>query len=87
MKAARRARAAGGSWSVQAGAFSDRQRAAELARRLRIYGEARVVTVGALHRVLLGRWPRQGPAERLADRLRRDGFEAFARRDRRSGGG
>ncbi len=78
---------AGGSWLVQAGAFSDRQRAADRAHRLRAYGQAQVVTEGGLHKVLLGPWPRRDPAERLAARLRRDGFEAFARPDERTGGG
>ena len=79
-RAAPRGRTAGGSWSVQVGAFDDPRGAAERARQLRGYGEVRVVTEGGLHKVLLGPWPRLDPAERLAARLRRDGFEAFTRR-------
>ena len=77
---ARRDGTAGGGWLVQAGAFADRGRADRRARRLRGYGDARVVTEGGLHKVLLGPWPRQGEAERLAARLRRNGFAAYARR-------
>ena len=67
-------------WLVQSGAFSERSRAKERARRVRGYGETRVVTEGGLHKVLLGPWRRQDEAERVAARLRRDGFEAYARR-------
>ncbi len=71
---------AGSGWVVQSGAFSDRGRARERAHRLRSYGAARVVTEDGLHKVLLGPWRRPDEAERVAARLRRDGFEAFARR-------
>ena len=71
---------AGPGWLVQAGAFGERARAVERARRLRRYGDARVVRDGGLHKVLLGPWRRQNEAERVAARLRRDGFEAYARR-------
>ena len=79
-KEARRDGTAGPGWLVQAGAFSDRDRATERARRLRSYGEARVVSAGRLFKVLLGPWRRQDEAERVAARLRRDGFDAYARR-------
>ena len=77
---ARRGRTAGAGWLVQSGAFSDRGRAEGRARRLSGYGEVRVVTEGGLHKVFLGPWRRQEEAERAAARLRRDGFEAYARR-------
>jgi rare lipoprotein A len=77
-RAARRGRGAA-SWLVQAGAFTERRRAADLARRLRGYGEPRLETEDGLHKVVLGPWPRQEEAERVATQLRRDGFEAFAR--------
>ncbi|MFQ5350399.1 MAG: septal ring lytic transglycosylase RlpA family protein, partial [Thermoanaerobaculia bacterium] len=80
-KAARRTGTAGGRWLVQSGAFSDRSRASDRARRLRGYaGDPRVVTEGGLHKVVLGPWQRQHEAEGVAARLRRDGFEAYARR-------
>ena len=79
-KQARRNGTAGAGWLVQAGAFSDPGRAHDRARRLRGYGEARVVSEGRLHKVMLGPWQRQDEAERVAARLRRDGFEAYARR-------
>jgi len=79
-KATRRDGAAGGGWLVQSGAFTDRGRATERASQLRGYGEARVVTESGLHKVLLGPWQRQGEAERVAAKLRRDGFDAYARR-------
>lgn len=80
LNAARRSGTAGSGWQVQSGAFSDRARADERARRLRRYGDARVVIEGGLHKVLLGPWQRQGDAERMAAKLRRDGFDAYARR-------
>jgi rare lipoprotein A len=79
-KTARRDGTAGSSWLVQSGAFSDHDRAAKRVRRLRGYGDARVVTEGGLHKVLLGPWQRQDEAERVAARLRRNGFDAYARR-------
>ena len=81
-RSARRDATAGAGWLVQSGAFSDRGRAETRARRLRGYADARVVTEGGLHKVLLGPWRRQQEAERVAARLRRDGFEAYARRAR-----
>ena len=87
LKAARRDGTAGSGWLVQSGAFSDRGRAQERARKLRGYGAARVVTEGGLHKVLLGPWPQQGEAERVAANLRRDGFDAYARRNTQRVGG
>ena len=77
---ARRDRTAGSGWVVQSGAFSDRGRAKDRARRLSGYGPTRVVSEAGLHKVLLGPWRRQDEAERVAARLRRDGFDAYARR-------
>ncbi len=77
---ARRTATAGAGWLVQSGAFSDPGSARDRARRLRGYGEARVVTESGLHKVVLGPWQRQDEAERVAAKLRRDGFDAYARR-------
>ena len=79
-KRARRDGTAGAGWVVQAGAFSAPGRAHARARRLSGYGGVRVVSDGRLHKVVLGPWQRQDEAERVAARLRRDGFEAYARR-------
>ncbi len=79
-KQARRDGTAGAGWLVQAGAFRDRVRAERRARRVSGYGDVRIATAGGLHKVLLGPWPRQEEAERVAARLRRDGLEAYARR-------
>jgi rare lipoprotein A len=79
---ARRDGTAGKGWVVQAGAFSDRARAAERARRLERHGQVRVVSEGGLHKVLLGPWRQQGEAERVVTQLRREGIEAYARRPR-----
>jgi rare lipoprotein A len=67
-------------WLVQAGAFADRGRAERRAHRVAGHGDARIVFEGRLHKVLLGPWPRQDEAERVAARLRREGLEAYARR-------
>ena len=77
---ARRDGTLGSGWVVQAGAFSNRGRAEDRLRRLRSYGSARLVSERGLHKVLLGPWRRQDEAERVAARLRRDGFDAYARR-------
>jgi rare lipoprotein A len=78
-RGASRRGAATGHWLVQAGAFAERGRAERRVGRLRAFGEARVVTEGGLHKVLLGPYQRQDEAERVATRLRREGYEAYAR--------
>lgn len=86
------AAALSGDFTVQAGAFSELDRALELARDLRESGfDPRVVQLpdSDLYRVRLGRFPVRDGAEALLARVRSGGFDAAvatgARRERPAG--
>ncbi len=65
-------------YTVQVGAFRDRDNALDLRRRLRSDGPPVVVEAGddGLHRVRVGRFKKRAEAEKLRRRLRRRGFDA-----------
>jgi rare lipoprotein A len=81
VEAARNTALAGSGWTVQAGAFRDRRHAErQLARVREVHREARLVTAGAWHRVLVGPFERKGRAQKAAAALRHNGIEALVRR-------
>ena len=72
------------SYTVQAGAFSDRARAEQLRSKLDSFPLARIVPRGTdpvLYRVLVGRTTTEQSAEELASRVRRTTGEAIVVRD------
>lgn len=70
-----------GGFAVQVGAFREKRRAEETARRMRgQHGESRLVEregQGTVYRVLVGRFPERLGAEELAARLRPEFPSAF----------
>jgi peptidoglycan lytic transglycosylase len=65
-----------GRFTVQVGAFRDRDRALDLAAGLRRHYEVEVQGVGLWHRVRVGGARDRGAAKRLAGELRRRGYDA-----------
>jgi rare lipoprotein A len=67
-------------FAVQVGAFRDKARAEALARSMEKYGPVQLVErrgEGVVWRVLAGRASSQAEAQELADRIGRDGRQAF----------
>jgi len=67
-------------FTVQVAAYSNKDQARELERQLDgRYPKVRIESVDGLHRVLVGKFGKQAKARQTAERLRRDGQEAFVR--------
>jgi hypothetical protein len=69
-----------GRYTVQVGAFRQRENAEAVVRRLRAQGYDAQVVSGALVRVWVGRFEKEPAARRLAKDLARAGYPAFVRR-------
>lgn len=73
-----RRRTGAGAYTVQVGAFADRDRALDLKRRLdRAHRDVVVRAGGGLHRVQVGRFPSRAAAEAARRGLARQGLEAL----------
>lgn len=67
-------------FTVQVAAFSGKDQARELVRKLEgRYPKVRIESSDGLHRVLVGKFGSQAKARQTADRLRRGGQDAFVR--------
>jgi len=67
----------GGAYTVQAGAYRDRDKALDLAERLRRSYRVDIPTHDGWHRVRVGGRRSRSAAEKLANELRRKGFDAL----------
>lgn len=69
-------------FTIQVGSFSSAATARELKSRLKgPYPDVRVESAAGKHRVLVGSFKKKEQADKLAQKLRRDGYEAFVRTD------
>ena len=67
-------------WTVQAGAFADREGARRVWRDLSYeFADVRIREVSGTHRVEVGSWKKQKKAEKAAKKMRRLGYEPLVK--------